>query len=106
MAPSPGRRRTRATAALRRPVDWTRGLGTGSYLRSAVWLGGGSGRAVGRVVERPGLGHLGLVLVLRTRVDLQLADHLPAQGALGEHALDGDADHFFGPIGQHVTVGA
>src|SRR2546430_14016957 len=56
--PSPGsvqgRRRTRATACLRRPVDWTRGWGTGVSwnLRGAAGArpppgGGGGGRGGG-----------------------------------------------------------
>src|SRR3954454_10438338 len=78
--PSPGsvlvRRRTRATACLRRPVDWTRGLGTDGtpeVLGSAA----GAGHLVGG-------GLLGGVGMGGAGVDLELRQLLAAEGALGE----------------------
>src|SRR4051812_41406977 len=78
--PLPGRIRTRATACLRRPVVWTRGLGTVSLSPSVPGAGAGK-------VE--GLGRLGGVGMLRPGVDLELAQHLVAERALGQHAAHG-----------------
>src|SRR3954468_21528315 len=92
--PLPGRMRIRATACLRRPVVWTRGLGT-SVLRSV--LGAGA-----RKVER--LGCLGGMRVRRPGVDLELAQHLTAEGALGQHAAYGLAHRLLWLVRQHVGV--
>src|SRR3954470_16390346 len=47
---------------------------------------------------------LGSVRVLVARVDLQLADHLTAQGVLGDHALDGLLDGLLGVLRQQLVV--
>src|SRR3954469_17085067 len=78
--PVPGRRRTRATASLRRPVVWIRGLLNGVFLSRR--LRGGLRRQ--RVVDRP----LGEVRMGGTRVDAQLLQHRAAEPVLREHAPD------------------
>src|ERR1035441_8024851 len=55
MAPSPVRKRTRATARLRRPVDWTRGFAMKQRSFGARKLaGGGGGRGGGGTWGRGG----------------------------------------------------
>src|SRR5208283_2134850 len=87
MAPSPVRSRTRATARLRRPVDWTSGFAIDSGP-----LGSGSSPGGGQI-ERDG--HLGGVRVLGTGVDLQLPEHLVTERTFGKHALDRAPDDLF-----------
>src|ERR1039458_7540583 len=86
MVPWPGRKRTRATACLRRPVAWTSGFGM-NLLRS--------GRPAGRGRQLERTGQLGGVRVLWPRVHLQLGEHLPAERALRQHALYGGPDELF-----------
>src|SRR5438045_9195858 len=93
--PGPGRMRTRATACLRRPVVWTRGLGTVSLSPSV--LGAGAG-------EVEDLGRLGDVGVLGPGVDLELTKHLAAEGTLGQHASDRLAQRLLRLVGQAVGV--
>src|SRR5271169_3603598 len=82
MAPWPGRKRTRATACLRRPVVWLSGVGIAS-LQSFLfaWSAGAAGRGQ---VERLGL--LGGMGVVGAGVDLELGEHLAPEGVLGQHA--------------------
>src|SRR4051794_39078170 len=88
--------RTRAIACLRRPVDWTSGFGTVLAFRSLLdALDGGE-------VKR--LRALGGVRMLGTRVHLELAEHLPAQRALRQHALDGPAHGLLRLLLQEVGV--
>src|SRR5580692_8538408 len=88
MAPWPGRKRTRATACLRRPVVWLSGVGIAVWRPSwCAWSAGAAGR---RQVERLGL--LGGVGMVGPGVDLQLGEHLAAEGVLGQHAAHGAAD--------------
>src|SRR5919204_6623587 len=47
---------------------------------------------------------LGSVRVLVARVDLQLREHLTAQGVLREHALDGLLDGLLGVLVQQLVV--
>src|SRR5437764_14358100 len=89
--PAPGRMRTRATACFRRPVVWTRGLGTRSVLLASA----------GQVES---LGRLGGVRVLGPGIDLELAQHLTAEGALGQHAAHGLAHGLFGLARRDVGV--
>jgi hypothetical protein len=58
------------------------------------------------VVEDQGLGLLRSVRVVRAGIDLELAGHLPAQGAFGQHALDREAYDLFGSLGQQFDVTA
>jgi hypothetical protein len=51
------------------------------------------------------LGLLGRVRVIGTGVDLQLAEHLAAQGVLGEHAAHRAPDELGGLLGQQLRVG-
>src|SRR5207245_175922 len=73
VAPSPGRRITRATDVLRLPVPryW------------AIWLKS--------LLQVQGLGVLRAMRMLRPRVDLQLVDLLSRQPVLREHPLHGHA---------------
>src|ERR1700733_12390489 len=48
---------------------------------------------------------LRLVRVLRAGVDLELAQHLPAQRVLREHAPDGLLDRTLGALGHQLAVG-
>src|SRR5712691_11809753 len=75
VAPSPGRRITRATDVLRLPVP--------RYC--AIWLKS--------LLQIQGLGVLRAMRMHRARVDLQLVDLLSRQPVLGEHPLHGDAQH-------------
>src|ERR1700729_2715936 len=95
MIPVPGRRRTRAMAFLRRPVVWMRGLGTQAVLlikcsRSGARAGEGARR------ERAHLRLLRRVRMRRTRMDLELLQHLPPERTLGQHPPHGEAHHPFG----------
>src|SRR5690242_1182595 len=47
---------------------------------------------------------LGSVRVLVARVDLQLREHLTAQGVLGNHALDGLLDSLLRVVTEQVVV--
>src|SRR5665213_4036738 len=75
MVPVPGRKRTRATASLRRPVVWVRGEDTSFSLTAA--------NRRGVVLRR----YLRGVRVLGAGVDEQLAHDLATQAILGNHAL-------------------
>src|SRR5689334_22043838 len=79
--PLPVRTRTRATAVLRRPVDWTRGL-------DIEWTSSTSGGLGAGVFERQRLRALCSVGMLGPRVDLELGDHLPAETVVRQHAFD------------------
>src|SRR5487761_802271 len=93
MVPVPGRRRTRATASLRRPVVWVRGEDTSFSLTAAD----GRGVVLRRCLCR--------VRVLGTRVDEELAHDLAAQAVLGYHALHGVEDQFDGVLVQQGLPG-
>src|ERR1700722_6192424 len=80
MVPVPGRRRTRATASLRRPVVWVSGDDTSFSLTAA------NRRVV--VLRRC----LGRVRVLGTGVDEELAHDFATESVLRDHALDGVED--------------
>src|SRR4051812_14981577 len=86
ISPSPGRRRTRAIAVLRRPVPEKKA--------GAADIGGSSSG------ER--LRPLGLMRMVGAGVDLQLAKLLNAQAIARQHALDGAADDLFGPPLEEV----
>src|ERR1051326_2810427 len=75
VAPSPGRRITRATDVLRLPVPryW------------AIWLK--------LLLQVQGTGLLRGVRMVRARVDLQLRQLLPREPVLREHSLHGLPDH-------------
>src|SRR6184192_3452959 len=77
VAPSPGRRMTRATDVFRFPVPW--------YCAICVWANS--------VLQRQRLRRLRLVRVLRTRVDLQLRDLRARETVTREHSLDRLAQH-------------
>src|SRR5690348_17084664 len=81
ITPVPGRSRTRATASLRRPVVWMRGFGT-PWTPCGSWRSGRPGLAGVGGLQRLRL--LGGVGMRRARVDLELLQHLPAEGTLGE----------------------
>src|ERR1700737_1830600 len=102
MIPVPGRRRTRATAALRRPVDWINGFGTTVWCSLSDWLG----NSVDRVVHDERLGALSGVRVGRPGVHLELLEHAPAERSLGQHAADGAPDRVLGALGHQVAGGA
>src|SRR3984885_10001358 len=87
MAPWPGRKRTRATACLRRPVVWLSGAGMGCVVSFLVRVGGGSAGAAG-VGQLERLGLLGRVRMVGAGIDLELAQLLAAQRVLGQHAAD------------------
>src|SRR5271163_3149700 len=91
IAPWPGRKRTRATACLRRPVVWVSGAGICApcVLYVVCRSAGPAGRGQ---LER--LGALGCVGVVGTGIDVELAQHRPAESVLGEHAADRPPDHF------------
>src|ERR1039457_4360899 len=98
IVPVPGRKRTRATASLRRPVVWLSGAGMcGVFPGLGLAAGGGD-------VE--GLGLLGGVGVVGAGVDLQLGQLLAAQGVLGQHAPDGPAHHLLGLVLEERRVAA
>src|SRR6185437_3825491 len=95
MAPWPGRKRTRATACLRRPVLWLSGAGMVWWCPSwcaSAWARPSAGAARLGQIERLGL--LGRVRVVGAGVDLQLAQLLAAEGVLGEHAAHRAAHQF------------
>src|SRR5690242_14400062 len=94
MAPPPGRRRTRATASLRRPVVWTSGLGIGSLLSTGLG-----------VRQRERLWLLGGVRVGGPGVDLELLQLLAPERALGQHAPHRVAHGVGRLAGQQVGVG-
>src|SRR5207245_6404534 len=84
--PVPGRSRTRATASLRRPVVWMRGLLTRIPSR---WSPDARPAALG---QRADDGLLGLVRMGRTAVHLQLLQHLAAERSLRQHATHRELD--------------
>src|SRR3954447_6473812 len=77
VAPSPGRRITRATDVLRFPVPWY----------CAIGVGGNS------VLQRQRLGRLRLVGMIGTGVDLELRDLRAREAVAGQHPLHGLAQH-------------
>src|SRR4249920_3430443 len=89
ISPSPGRSRTRAMAVLRRPVPEKK---AGVDMRS----GSSSGERL-----RP----LGLMGVIGSGVDLQLAELLGAEGGVRQHALDGPPDDLLRAPGQQMAEG-
>ena len=94
-----GAARTRATASLRRPVVWMRGLLT----RAVLWR---DHRALARAAARSGSGAvdrlLRLVRMRRAAVDLQLAQHLPAERALRQHAAHRELHDLLGVAREQV----
>src|SRR5262245_37753776 len=98
MTPVPGRSRTRATARLRRPVDWARGLVTVVPVR--FWLGS-AGLGVGQLERARALRGVGMV---GAGVHLQLAQHLAAEGALRQHPPDRAADGVLRLAGEQLGV--
>src|SRR6476469_2795960 len=84
--PVPGRSRTRATASLRRPVVWVRGLLT-RVPRCFGWSSGGGGSSsdagLAALGQRADGRALGLMRMGRAAVHLQLAQHLATERALG-----------------------
>src|SRR5436309_5919017 len=87
--PSPGSRRTRATASFRRPV-----ARTSSVVFVAINLSRSS-RA-----HLQGLGLLCLVWMRRPCVDLGLPAHRAAEAVVGQHALDRLLDDAVGAVLQ------
>src|SRR6516164_6877668 len=79
--PVPGRSRTRATARLRRPVDWMSGLG--------IEILGGASDAGASLLESERLRLLGGMGMGGAGVDLELGQLRPTQPGLGQHAPDG-----------------
>src|SRR6185312_9660999 len=86
IAPWPGRKRTRATACLRRPVVWLSGTGMGWF----CVLPGSAGPLGFGQVERFWL--LCGVRVFWPGVDVELAELLAPQGVLREHAAHRASD--------------
>src|SRR5579863_3862658 len=93
MVPVPGRRRTRATASLRRPVVWVSGAVTSFSLTAADGRG---------VVLRRCLRGVG---VFGAGVDEELAHDLAAQAVLGNHALHGVEDQLDGILVEQRLPG-
>src|SRR5512140_2262224 len=81
ISPSPGRSRTRATAVLRRPVPVLK-----------VWA-----VAIDRSSSGERLRPLGLMGVVRPRVDLQLAELLGPETRVRQHALHGPSNGLLRP---------
>src|SRR5436309_3558236 len=88
ISPSPGRRRTRAIAVLRRPVPEKKA--------GVVIDGSSSGERL-----RP----LGLMRMVGTGVDLELPELLDPETGSRQHPLHGAADDFLGPTLQEMTEG-
>src|SRR4051812_1105554 len=126
--PVPGEMRTRQIASLRRPVaapgPVTACRRVAVSVVSLVYDAGASPAAstTGSVVvsltellakgallrdlgDLVGDGLLRLVRVVRPRVDLELGEHRPAEGALGQHAADGLLDRPIGTRGEQLGVG-
>src|SRR5881409_148864 len=76
--PVPGSSRTRTMASLRRPRSGWDARRRRS--RSARW-------SLGHLLDLEGLGLLRSVGVLRTGVDLELGEHLPAEALVRQHPL-------------------
>src|SRR3954453_18989207 len=87
VAPSPGRRITRATEVLRLPVPW-------------YWAGWA---AVATLLHLQRLRCLSLMRVLRAGVDLQLGELLSCETVARQHALDRFTDHLGGPALELVA---
>src|SRR6476646_7674335 len=83
--PVPGRSRTRATASLRRPVVWMRGLLKNSPLCSRD-------ARLAALGQRTDDRLLRLVRMGRPAVDLQLLQHLAPERTLREHAAHRELD--------------
>src|SRR6185437_1514018 len=69
---------------------------------------GGRGLCPGRLCDLgDGKGDrlLRLVRVVRPGVHLQLAQHVPAQRVLGQHALDGVLHQPLGALGEQLAIG-
>src|SRR5207253_4131 len=90
MSPLPGRRNTRATAVLRRPVPKFCTSAATSYI-SCLLSDGFQCR-----------GLLSLMRMLRTRVNFQLPVHLLAKLVLWQHARDSQLHHLDRPLGAHL----
>src|SRR5665213_1365471 len=93
MVPVPGRKRTRATASLRRPVVWVRGADTSFSLAAADRRG---------VVLRRCLRG---VRVLGAGVDEQFAHDLATQAVLGNHPLHRVEDQLDGVLVEQRLPG-
>src|SRR5205085_10351470 len=91
--PAPGRMRTRAMACFRRPVVWTRGLGTGASSARAAGAG-----------DVEGLRRLGDMGMVGTGVDLELAEHLATERPLRQHASHRLAHRLLGLGRKEVAV--
>src|SRR5215472_12406199 len=98
--PVPGRSRTRATASLRRPVVWMRGLLT--RVPSCSSRRRSHAARLAALGQRANHGALGLVRVRGSGVHLQLAEHLAAEGALRQHAPDREPHDFLRVAGEQV----
>src|SRR5436190_6111326 len=99
--PVPGRNRTRATASLRRPVVWMRGLLTRGPSRFGARP---CSREPGLAAlgERADDGALGLMRMGRAAVHLELLQHLAPEGSLGKHAAHRELDDPLRVAGEQV----
>src|SRR5688572_5178853 len=77
--PVPGLSHTRAVASLRRPVPYQRCTSAMVLVLVSLWMRR-------RRLQRQRLGLLGRVRMLGPGIDLQLGEHVAAEGVLGEHA--------------------
>src|ERR1700692_533006 len=111
--PWPGRMRTRATAALRRPVFWHSGVPSLIFVVTSsvpVWWARGTRAAPGTSRRHPGAGHveglglLRLVGMLGAGVDLQLEQLLTTEPGTGQHAPDRPAHDLLGALRHEVAV--
>src|SRR5262245_42188217 len=99
--PVPGLSHTRAVASLRRPVPYQRCTSAMILVLVSVWI-----RMWRRRLQRQRLGLLGRVRMLGPGVDLELGEHVPAEGVLGEHARHRLLDHALGLTVADVGGGA
>src|SRR5262245_22627561 len=92
ICPVPGRSRTRATASLRRPVVWMRGLGTSSPSCSQSPSTSAEVASACAVRQRALRGLLRVVGMRRAPVDPQLPQHAATERSLREHAAHRELD--------------
>src|SRR4051794_40103880 len=88
ISPSPGSRRTRAIAVLRRPVPEKK-----------------AGLAIDGSSSGERLRPLGLMWMVGAGVDLELAQLLDAETVPRKHALDGPSDDLFGATLEEMSEG-
>src|SRR6476646_10573269 len=93
--PVPGRSRTRATASLRRPVVWIRGLLKNVPLCSRE-------ARLAALGQRADDGSLRLVGMGRTGVHLQLLQLLASERTLGQHAAHRELDDLLRVAAEQV----